>query len=117
MDKDLGIANGVEGLRITTGVNGYNHGLRSKTRADLPDEFRVGESSGVDADLVRSGFEDCGCIVCCADASAYGKWNEERLRGAANGVKQSRAALVRGSDVEQNDFVRSLLRMTSSKRR
>jgi hypothetical protein len=111
MDKDLGMANGVGGLRIATRVNGYNDGLRSKTSADLPDEFRVGESGRVDADLVRSRFKDSRSIVRCADASAYSKWDKERLRSAADGVKQSCASLMRGGDVEQDNFVGSLLRV------
>jgi hypothetical protein len=72
-------------------------------------ERGVGEGGGVDADFVGSGFEDgCG-IGCGANASADGEGDEEGLRGAADGFEERGAALVRGGDVKEDNFVCALL--------
>ncbi len=112
LHEDLRIANGIGSLGIAARVDGDDNGLRAKAAADGVDQSGIGERGGVDADLVRTGFEDLRGVVCGADAAAYAEGNEELARGAAHRVEQRGAAFVGRGDVEQYDFVGAFAGMT-----
>ena len=105
LHKDLRIAHRIGGFGIAARVDGDDDGLCAEAAADGVDQCWVGERGGVDADLVRAGLEDLRRIVGGANAAADAEGNEQLARGAAHGVEQRLAALVRCGDVEQHDFV------------
>ncbi len=114
--EDAGFLNWIFGFGISTGVDGYDDGLRAEVCADLADERGVAECGGVDADFVCSSFEDCCCVFGGADAAAYGEGDEELLRGAADGIEECGAALVGGGDIEEDDFVGAFLGVACGER-
>ena len=73
---------------VAAAVDGDDDGLGSEARADFVDQLRDGEGGGVDADFVRAGIEDCGCVVECPDASADGE-RTNRLRAVRRTVSSS----------------------------
>ena len=105
LHEDLRVAHGIGGFGIAAGVDGDDDGLRAEAAADGVDERGIGERGGVDADLVRAGLEDLLGVARGANAAADAEGDEELARSAAHGVEQRLAALVRGGDVEQDDFV------------
>jgi hypothetical protein len=75
-DKDLRVADGVGSFWIAAGINGDNDGLRAEAAADGVNQQRIGEGGGVEADLVRAGFEDLFRIARGADAAADAEGNK-----------------------------------------
>ena len=105
LHEHLRIAHRIGGLGIAARVDGDDDGLRAEAAADGVDERWIGERGGVDAHLVRAGFEDLLGIACGANAAAHAEGDEQLARSAADGVEQRLAAFVRRGDVEQHDFV------------
>src|SRR5260370_255526 len=101
---------------FTFGVNRNNHRLRSKALRNASYQGRVGDGTGVNADLVRSRVEDCRGIVERADSPSDRERDEEFSRGAANGFQQRRSLFVRRRDIEQYDLICSSLTVSSGKR-
>ncbi len=87
------------------GVDGDDHCLRSEALGDAGDQRRIGDRGGVDGDLVGAGVEDRAGIVERTNSSAHRERHEELARGAANCLDQRLALLMRGGDVEQDNFV------------
>jgi len=116
MGKDCCASDWICSSRIAAGIDGYDDGLGSEAGAYLADEIGIGESGGVDTDLVGSGFEDGCCVFASPDAAAYGERDEEGQRGPANGIEERGAALMRRGDIEQDDLVSTLLCMAMSER-
>jgi hypothetical protein len=112
----MGVARWIGCRLVATSVDCDDDGLRTEGGSDLTDERWVGEGGGVDADFIGSGFEDFFSVLGSADAATDGEGDEERLRCAANGVEQGTAALVCGGDIEQDDFVGTLLGVAMGER-
>ena len=60
------------------------------------DQSWIGQSCGINRDLIRSRVEHRRSIVQRPDAASHGERNEKLASGAADDVKQSRAMLVGG---------------------
>src|SRR5437870_4546154 len=87
------------------GIYRHYYRLRAEALRDARDQSGVGESSGVDADLVRAGSKRGGGIFQGTNASAYREGNEQLARGSTHGIEKSGAILVRRRDIQKHDFV------------
>ena len=62
IDIDFGSSNRIVHPCRAPCIDGDDHRLRSKTGADLPDQFGPGDRGTVDADLVGASVKDRGRI-------------------------------------------------------
>ena len=74
------------------------------------------DGCGVDCDFVGAGADNGARIFERANAAAGGERNGELGGDAANGVEKCRAAIARGGDVEDHEFVGALRVVTCGER-
>ena len=115
LHEDLRVAGRIGGFWIATRIDGNNDSLRAKTSADGIDEGRIGKGGGIDADFVGPCVKDLLRISGAPNSSTNGEGHKKHAGSAANRIEQRLASFVRCSDVEQNDFVRALVRVARGK--
>ncbi len=91
------------------GVDGHDDALRTETVRGLADELRVEHRGSVDRDLVGTGVEQVADVLHGAHATAHGQRDEHLAGHALDGMQGGVAAIDAGGDVEEGDFVGTLL--------
>src|ERR1019366_9136082 len=95
--------------RDLPGVNRDHDALAAELLSPGPDQVRVREGRGVDADLVRARPEHGVHVIDRAQAAADGQRHETLVRRALDHRDQRAAAMGRGCDVEEHHLVGALL--------
>jgi hypothetical protein len=90
-------------------VDVHHRGTAAELAGDGGDQFRVLHRGRVQAHLLGPGLDQSGRVVEGADAAADGERHEHRLGHLPNGFQHDRPALVAGRDVEEDEFVGTLL--------
>src|SRR5215472_9720481 len=91
--------------RGTFAVDRDNHRLRAKTVGDFTNQFWIGNSGGIDSDLVGPGIENAGGILQVADTSTHGEGNKELSSCAANSIHERFAFAGSSGDIKQDNFI------------
>jgi hypothetical protein len=104
-------ASGNEDLKIMASSAGidcdYNR-LRTETSRDLPDQSRFFYGGRIDGDLVGSRVEHGFRVSEIADSPTDGEGDEQVPRRPGNDVEHGVALTARGSDIEKDNFVRTI---------
>jgi hypothetical protein len=97
------------------GVDGDDHALIAEGVCSLGDDFRTSQGRGIEADFIRTRTEEDSHILNGTDAAANGEWHEAAVGRAFDHVDDRFAALGRGGDVEEDEFVGALLIIANGK--
>src|SRR5690606_28781764 len=91
------------------GVDRNDDALAADLAGRVGDELRVGDSRGVDADLVRTGVEQAAHVLDAAHAAADGQRDEDLVGDLLDDVQDDVARVGAGRDVEEGQFIGALL--------
>ncbi len=91
------------------GIDGDNDALRTETVRRLAHKLRVEHRSRVDRNLVGTGVEQVANVLHGTHATAHGQRDEHLAGHALDGMQGGVAAIDAGGDVEEGDFVGTLL--------
>ncbi len=100
-----------------SGVDGDDHGLTAEPPGAARDEAFVGDGGRVERDLVRPGPQDGTHVVRAADAAPDGKRDERPSRRPFDDVQERATLLGRGADVEEDQLVGALGRVSGGELR
>ena len=87
------------------GVDRHDDELRTVFRGDRVDQRGVSDGGAVDRHLVGPGIEQPSGVVDRGDAAADGEGDVDACGDARNQIGEGAAPLLRGADVEVDQFV------------
>ena len=99
----------VPAVFVQPGVDGTDTHLRAEAGGDLVDQFRPADGGRVHAHLVGAGIEQPLNVGQLVDATAYRERNVQRLSHASHHLGKSLPAFERCGDIEEYQFVGTLL--------
>ena len=94
------------------GIDCHHNGLRTKKAAGLVHQIRIGHRCRVDAGLVCTCIEQTAHIGHRTHTTAHGQGNEHLAGHAFNHMQNGVAVVRAGSNVQEGDFVRTLIVVT-----
>ena len=78
----------------------------------LAQQLGAGHGRGHERDLIRARSQDVPHLLDAAHAATDGEWHECPPGGPADGVEHGATSLVRGGDVEEDDLIGALVRVS-----
>ena len=92
-------------------INGTDAHLRAKAAGNLVDELWAAYGCRIDAHLVGTGIEQPLNVFQGIDATAHGEGDVDFLSHACHHLGEGLSSLKRCGDVEENQFIGTLLRV------
>ena len=114
-DIDFVAARALFQVRAGTRVNRNNDALAAEFLCSLCNQLLIGNSGGIDGNLICASAQQLFKIVTGANAAADSQWNKHLLCRAAHNVRDGLPVLIGRCDVQKNNLICTLLRIKRRK--